>query len=209
MAHDISVIIHIGVIWAIVVTIPGPNFIAVTHHAISDSRKAGVLTAAGVSAGAAVWATVSLLGLTVLFGYAPWLYAGIRLVGGAYLIVLGLRSIFHALDRNRSGLSRTTVKVSNGSAFKKGILTSFSNPKTAAFFGSLFAATFPPQTPVWMNAIAVLTIFSTSLFWYGFMACCFSLSRVQTVYGGSKKIVDILSGSLLSILGVRIIFSRS
>ena len=41
-------------IWAVVVMTPGPNFLAVTHHALAHSRKSGVICALGVAAGTSV-----------------------------------------------------------------------------------------------------------------------------------------------------------
>ena len=57
-------------IWFLVVTIPEPNFVVVTRHAVTDSRKPAFFIALGVSLGAGIWATASLVGLRVLFDNA-------------------------------------------------------------------------------------------------------------------------------------------
>ena len=58
-------------IWFLVVTIPGPNFVAVTQYSISESRIDGFFIALGVSIGAGIWATGSLLGLGVCRHHCP------------------------------------------------------------------------------------------------------------------------------------------
>jgi len=80
MTLFISMITLAG-IWFLVVTIPGPNFLVVTRFSMSDSRKSGLVIALGVSTGAGVWATASLIGLSVLFNRATWLYDTIRFIG--------------------------------------------------------------------------------------------------------------------------------
>ena len=194
-------------IWFLVVTIPGPNFIVVTQHSMSDSRKSGLLIALGCSTGAGVWATSSLLGLIVLFNHATWLYETIRFIGGIYLVAVGLKTVWSAFSSSSPSFDVAFPLKSNFSAFQRGVFASFSNPKTAAFFGSLFLATFPPQAPNWIYFATVGMVFTISFTWYGLVACFFSLPRVQALYRRSKAVLDVMTGSLLSLLGVRLALS--
>jgi threonine/homoserine/homoserine lactone efflux protein len=196
-------------IWFLVVTIPGPNFVAVTHHSMSESRKSGLLIALGVSAGAATWATASLVGLSVVFEHATWLYDTIRFIGGLYLIFVGAKTILTSFYS--PPLSCNAHRFPGGifSTFRLGLFTSFSNPKTAAFFGSLFIATFPPQAPLWFYFVTVSVIFSISITWYSLVAYFFSISQVQSTYYILRKVVDKITGSVLLFLGARLAFSKS
>ena len=196
-------------IWFLVVTIPGPNFVAVTQYSISESRMEGFFIALGVSTGAGIWATGSLLGLGVVFVHLPWLYDTIRLVGGLYLIFIGLKIIREAFNFSFSSLPEKQLSESKYAAFRRGLLTSFSNPKTAAFFGSLFVATIPPQAPVWVYVITIILIVSISIIWYGLVSFFFSIEKVQSVYYRSKKVLDCFTGSMLLFLGARLAFSKS
>lgn len=63
----------VALIWFLVVTIPGPNFIVVTQGSMAQSRPVGSFIALGVSIGAGTWASASLLGLSALFKYAGWM----------------------------------------------------------------------------------------------------------------------------------------
>jgi threonine efflux protein len=196
-------------IWFLVVTIPGPNFLAVTHFSVSESRKSGLLITLGVSTGAAVWATASLVGLSVVFNHATWLYDTIRFIGGLYLIFMGLKTIWSVFSSSSTLLEVQQLSQTTFSALRRGLFTSFSNPKTAAFFGSLFLATFPPQAPTWIYFITVGMIMCISLLWYGSVACFFSSARVQNMYHRSKPILDFFTGSLLFFFGARLALSKS
>jgi threonine efflux protein len=207
MNLSISMITLAG-IWFLVVTIPGPNFLVVTRFSMSDSRKSGLVIALGVSTGAGVWATASLIGLSVVFNRAAWLYATIRFLGGLYLLWIGLKTIWSALSSSSTSFGMGHLSQSTFSAFRRGLLTSFSNPKTAAFFGSLFVATLPPRAPTWAYFTTVGMIMCISLLWYGSVACFFSFPQVQYVYRRLKPTLDLITGSLLSFLGLRLVLSK-
>ena len=196
-------------IWFLVVTIPGPNFVTVTHHSMSESRKSGLLIALGVSAGAAIWAAARLVGLSVVFEHSTWLYDTIRFIGGLYLIFIGVKTILTSFYL--SSVSCNAHRFTGGifSTFGRGLFTSFSNPKTAAFFGSLFIATFPPQAPLWFYFLTVSVVFSISITWYSLVAHFFSISQVQSTYYRLRKIVDKITGSVLLFLGARLAFSKT
>ncbi len=200
---------HMALIWFLVVTLPGPNFVVVTHVTIARSRKLGHCIALGVSLGAGIWATASLLGLSILFQYATWLYTALKIVGGIYLIYMGLTNIWNALQPPDAVRENDHLTASGQSAFRKGLLTSLSNPKTAAFFTSLFLSAFPPQAPIWYQVTAVLVIVLVSLFWYWLVACVFSFDPVRRIFQRIRRALDMATGCLLTFLGLRLIVAKN
>ena len=209
MEH-LSSIGSIALIWFLVVTIPGPNFVVVTQVSMAKSRNLGFFIALGVSIGAGIWASASLLGLSVLFKYANWLYDAIKVIGGCYLIYMGLKTIWYAIRKQvLSADIEKSMNNNNVATFQKGLFTSFSNPKTAAFFGSLFISTFPAQAPFWLNAVTVLIVIAISILWYCFIAYFFSLNKIQIIYKSAKRILDVVAGSLLFYLGGKLILGKT
>ena len=81
----------IAVVLLFVAMSPGPAFIVVAQQAVARSRAAGLVTALGVSVGSILWVGLVLLGISVVLQQAAWLYVGLRLAGGAYLVYLGIR----------------------------------------------------------------------------------------------------------------------
>ena len=67
---------------------PGPAFVMVSQQALSHSRKAGLFAAAGLTVGSLVWVAMVLFGIAVIMREAAWLYTGLRIAGGLYLIYL-------------------------------------------------------------------------------------------------------------------------
>ncbi len=205
----LSILAGLAGIWFLAVTIPGPNFIIISRSSMAQSGKAGFFVTLGVAAGACIWATASIVGLKALFEYAGWLYDSIRILGGIYLVWMGVKAI-----RNTFQLTEENGKGNNNSfspfkSFRTGILTSFSNPKTAVFFGSIFLTIFPPEAPLWAFGMAICIIFSISVGWYGSVAFIFSLPRIQARYLKFQRRLDKITGSLLILLGIKLAFSRS
>jgi threonine/homoserine/homoserine lactone efflux protein len=196
-------------IWFLVVTVPGPNFVVVTQSSVSDSRRTGLMVALGVSAGASTWATAGLVGISALYEHAAWLYDTIRILGGLYIVYMGLRIILSNPHTAASDPGANRMPGNFFSHFQRGLFSSFSNPKTAAFFSSLFVIYFPPLAPAWFFLLTISMVFCVSIAWYSLVAYFFSTSKVQDAYNHSRKLFDKLTGSALVFLGARLLFSRS
>ena len=197
-------------VWLITVVSPGPNFFATAHTAVAVSRRDGLLVAAGVALGTLLWATVSLLGLGVLFQTAGWLYQGVKLVGAAYLLFVGLRMILGAWRNTASGPGPAAARRSacGGRAFRFGLLTDLSNPKAAAFFTSLFAVAVPPTAPLWFDVLIVATVVVIAGGWYALAACLVSLEQVARVYRRSQRAITAVTGAVFVALGARLALSE-
>ena len=198
----------IAVVWFVIVTIPGPNFLVVTQFAMARSKRQGLLGAFGGSTGDAVWASASLLGLNAVFEHANWLYEGIRIVGGCYLVFMGIRIVWKAIRLPNKAVSGPAGSVGGVRAYRRGMMTSLSNPKTAAFFSSLFLSAFPIEAPPWVYAVTITMVFSVSIVWYGLMACFFSYSKIRTLYERAKTALDVAAVSIFTLLGFRLVFGE-
>lgn len=87
----------------------------------------------GVCSGAMVHVVAAALGLALLLSAAPWLFTGLKYVGGAYLVYLGLgmwRSAGASLLPRPDEARRTTVM----QTFWQGVLVDVLNPKVILFF---------------------------------------------------------------------------
>lgn len=194
-------------VWALVVISPGPNFLATVHHATSRSRRDGVFVALGIAAGTTLWVTFSVIGLGVLFARFSWLIEIIRTAGAIYLTYLGLKMIWNA--RRQIELSSDEANSSrHRSAWRAGFLTDISNPKAAAFFGSLFALLLPAHPPLWLQIASIVIVVLIAISWYSTVACLFSLGPVERSYRRAKKWIDRLTGGIFVLLGVRLATSK-
>jgi RhtB (resistance to homoserine/threonine) family protein len=183
--------------------IPGPTNLVVISAAISRNRRAGLATTVGVASGDVVWATAAMAGLSVVLATLTWLATGLRIAGGAYLIYLGVRAWLAA--RQPLTEQRATAPADIRRAYRRGLMTNLTNPKSVVFFGSVFAATLPPGTPAWVRAAAVTVVAANALWWHASLTAVFSLGRTHRAYRRARSWIDRITGGILAAFGIGLI----
>ena len=93
-------------------------------------------------------------------------------------------------------------------ALRRGYLVSITNPKAAAFFGSIFVITLPAHVPGWVYVAAVVLLAVLSAGWHCGLAVVFSVASVQAGYRRAKAKIDAAIGVVLIALGFRLAVSR-
>ncbi|MEU0797505.1 LysE family transporter [Amycolatopsis sp. NPDC005961] len=189
---------------------PGPNFVLIAHTAAAGTRRAAVAVALGVVAAGGVLAAVAVFGLGGVLARAPWLAAALRVVCGGYLAWLGVRLWWQARrsktpDRGEESPSTRAAALDGDAApghFRRGVLSNLTNPKAAAFFGSVLTATLPPTEPTAVKAAAVALILVVSTAWHLSVALLFSAPATQRWYAHAKPTLNRVVGSILVVLGV-------
>lgn len=193
---------------------PGPDMLAVTSHAFAR-RRAGVCAAAGIATAHALWATLAVFGLGLILARLAWLYEGIRIAGGIYLLYLGAKTLMGLRQPAGAAVACApsaapgAAKSSGGAhAYRRGLLVGLTNPKAAAFFGSLFVTLLPAHASLWVHGATVLTVAAVSIGWFTSIALLFSTGSVQRGYAKLRRPVDALMGTVLVALGARLALDR-
>ncbi len=186
---------------------PGPDFIATVHTAASGSKRAAFFVVAGISVGSMIWAILSLVGLGVLFATFAWAYLIVKFAGAAYLLYLGFLMMRSAY-RGPVDISGKLNSVSGWSAFRLGLLTDLSNPKTAVFFSSLFVVIVPPAAPLWEQFLMVLSVGGVVMGWYSIVVVIIGMDRVSALYKKAERLITGMTGGLLTLLGLKLAADR-
>ena len=187
---------------------PGPSFVVVTQTAVATSRSNGVAAAIGMGVGGAAFAAAALMGLHVLLSNVPWLYIGLKIAGGCYLLYLAARLWRGAGDAVAMDAPGLTGSRGLAGSFVLGLTTQLSNPKTAVVYASVFAALLPQTAPMWFAVILVPLVFVIEAGWYALVAILFSLDRARRSYMSSKLWVDRFASGVMGLLGAKIIAGR-
>ncbi len=114
----------------VIILAPGPDTLNVLARSIGQGRTAGLFTTLGTCSGLLVHTTAAALGLAALFQASAVAYYVVKIVGAAYLIYLGVRTI---LSKHAIGVS-AKPPVSRRRLYIQGILTNVLNPKLPPFF---------------------------------------------------------------------------
>ena len=182
--------------------LPGPDFIAVVRSSMTRGPASGLMTTLGVSIGLALYATLSLVGLSAILVRFEWLAWTVRILGGCYLVWLGIRLVLSRPSR---------IEVSgegSGSLMKSlvfGFLVTMTNPKAIVLFASVFATAVSASTPLWLMGMMVSLVFASSLAWYAIVSLFMSSRPVIRRLGAARMWIERLAGVCFIGIGGRIL----
>jgi len=181
---------------ALVIVTPGQDTALTIRNTLLEGRRSGILTAAGVSTGQAVWALATSVGLAAVLQASEPAFVAVKVAGAAYLVYLGLQTLVPALRR---GASKPTAR--RGSSLRQGIVSNLGNPKMAVFFPSLL-----PQFAVKPSFGALLALglvfCSMTLVWL--TAYAFAVAKAGDFLRRSRvrRALDAMTGAVLVGLGL-------
>ncbi|MBC2771811.1 LysE family translocator [Rhizobium sp. AQ_MP] len=200
-----SILLGIAAAIAIGAMSPGPSFVLVSRISIANTRLHGLAAAVGMGLGGALFALLALAGLIALLERVEWLYLVLKVVGGIYLVYLGVIIWRGAREPISVGSPDGRGMLSTSHALVLGLATQVSNPKTAVVYASIFAALMPQNPPLTLVVALPPVIFIIEAGWYAVVAIAFSASRSQRACLGAKIWIDRLAGAVIGLLGARLI----
>lgn len=118
----------------VLILVPGPSVIFTVSRGVALGRRAALATVVGNTAGLCCQLVLVVIGLGSVLASSDTLFTVLKLVGAAYLILLGLRSI-----RDRRGLAQALaprgIRPRHGRAIiREGFLVGLTNPKGLLIF---------------------------------------------------------------------------
>ncbi len=185
---------------------PGPAFVATVQLSVQHSRRVGLLHALGLGVAATIWAIAALVGLQALMDRIVWLYRSLQVVGGLYLLYIGVQSCRHAKDPAPE-TGGSTKALTNAQAFLRGLTLNISNPKVMVFFASIFAAVLDPAWPAWVRLAVPAVILVDETLWYAMLTLLLSTPRSQSTYRRAKRWIDRFAGCFLLLFGEKLVWS--
>lgn len=191
---------------------PGPDNLMVLGFGISRGRAKGIAFGLGCGLGCLSHTVLAVLGVSALIAASPVAFTALKIVGGLYLIWLGvqaLRSSGKAMPiaaQREQGREETLSRL-----FAKGLLANSINPKVILFFLS-----FLPQFVVadrgyigWQTAQLGIVFTVQAALLFGLLGY-FSGRVGQWLqrHGRAGLWLDRLAGTVFVALGLRLIVSR-
>lgn len=137
-----NAVLGVAVVSLGMVLTPGPNMMYLVSRSITQGRRAGAISLAGVAVGFLVYLTAANLGLSLVFLAVPQLYVAVKLAGAAYLAWLAWKAL------KPGGVSvfaqQELTPDSPRRLFSMGVLTNLLNPKVAIMYVSLIPQFIDP-----------------------------------------------------------------
>jgi threonine/homoserine/homoserine lactone efflux protein len=206
---DWAVLAAFTLLWLAIVPTPGPNTLLIVHLAVTASWRDVAAALAGNLMAIAFYALATLAGLAVLLAAAPSVRLLVYVLGGAYLVWVGIRLV-------RAGLARRSAAQGNASAeatadapaqrpFLQGVLTALSNVQALFFLASIFAGvgvlTASPATRI--AAVGVIVAGNGS--YLAVLAWLMQRQRVRTLYARYRPAMEIAFGLVFLAFGARLV----
>ncbi|MDD3267053.1 MAG: LysE family translocator [Burkholderiales bacterium] len=178
---------------------PGTDVLFVFTNYCNYGKSAAIKCSVGLILGYLVYVILTFIGLTVLLTQYPTLTNVIKIVGGIYLIYLGISTLLNKNNKLETNID--VNKSTKGNMIIKGFLVSALNPKVGLFFLS-----FLPQFISGNNGLGILVlgiIFCIGATFFNLLYC---LTFSQIAKGNRYKLIMTISSIILIILGIIVIF---
>jgi len=208
-AQSLSFAAPLALLWFGQVATPGPNFVRISHAALTMSRSAALATATGTAIGNALWCTVAAAGAASILKEGG-VGLAIRLFGIGYFLWLGIALLARALKSETLSPEFLARDLSNSSklmAVRAGLATALSNPQAALFFTTYFVSTMPVDATPAAFAAAIILVATVTLGWYLFVVSVLVQPKARDLYLRVRPVIDASFGVLVLITAYRLAVS--
>jgi threonine/homoserine/homoserine lactone efflux protein len=182
---------------------PGPGVFASMAKAIAEGFKTSLFFIGGLAVGDIIFMLLALCGLSAIAKVSGELFLGIRIVGGLYLIYLGIKIFGSAKDHL---MTESKHDDNRFQTFFGGLLVTTGNPKPILFYASIL------PTIININEVKVLDILFMVILLllvtfsvvgtYSYIA---SLSNKIFLKKGWQKKINQAAGLVMIIVGVTVL----
>ena len=191
----------------ILLIIPGPTILSVISYSLSHGRRANVALVAAVALGDSTALMLSLLGLGALLAASALWFTVIKLIGGVYLLYLGIRML-------RAGVSAAApiAPAAPGSRLKlfaNTYIVTALNPKGIVFFVAFLPQFIDVQAPaapqLWILAVTFVVMAAINASLYAAFA---GSARRLLASPRAQRRFNFSGGALLSAAGIWALLAR-
>ena len=182
---------------------PGPNFLAVTDVALSQSRKAALCVAAGIASGVLIWVSAFALGISALFQAHPLAGVCLQFIGGFYFLHVAFRAIRASRQKSGDSGELSSLQLSLPAAWRRGLLVVLTNPKAALMWAAVTAfLSGSGLPPIAVVAFAPVGATSALLVYSGY-GVLFSTPMAIRGYNRWSRTIERVFGGLFGLLGIK------
>ena len=204
--QDLWIFIGAGMALKIV---PGQDFVFIANRSSNFGFQGGILVALGATSGTLVHILVATFGLSALIMASPNTFILVKVIGGLYLVYMGLCMLLKSPVKAHNTLSSVRY-FSHSTIFYQGFLTNALNPKVTLFFIAFVPQFIVPDTP----NVSLSFLFLDFIFSFNGLVWCLVVAWISTHISTKFKHALILTrrnnkaaGGLFTYFGVNLLMS--
>jgi threonine/homoserine/homoserine lactone efflux protein len=194
---------------ALLVLTPGPTMLMSMTNAIAHGAPEAMASASGSITAALGMILLSSLGLGAVLAASDTAFWILKLVGGAYLIYLGIKTFRSPVSSFDLPTATTSAGTSMRKLYLQGMLVGGSNPKALLFFAAFFPQ-FVDSTQPWAPQFAILALTFVAFEFTTLSVCTLFAARIAPWLrqAGRARIFNRVSGSLFAGMGGLLLAAR-
>ncbi len=185
---------------------PGNDTIFILVKSIGQGKKAGIVSALGITTGGFGHTMLAAFGLSVIIAKSILLFNIIKYLGAAYLLYLGYQMLTNKTPLNVDG-NIETRSADYLKIYRDGFLTNILNPKVALFF-----IAFLPQfiDPTYRHTVVPFLLLGATFITTGTIWCMILALFASGIFAKLKSnrkvssFINKLCGITLVALGIKI-----
>ena len=182
----------------------GPDVAIVTRVVLAHGKTAAFRTALGIAIGLLFWGLLTVIGLSALLAASAEAYMVVKFAGAAYLIWLGIKTIWHS-RQHTSNESAATKRQRANRPWLTGFINNLLNPKIAVFYTSLLPQLVPSGAPHALTLFALVIVHAVlTLSWLTTYSYAIDRSARFLRRRRVRKTLDRLTGVVLIAFGIRV-----
>lgn len=192
---------------------PGPGIFYVAARSLAGGRAEGVASSFGTGPGGMVHVVAGSLGVSTLVLASAELFTALKLVGAAYLVWIGFRTVQSARRDALNAFSAGPAVPPLGPrrAFREGVIVEALNPKTAVFFLAFVPQFVDPSSGSVALQFIVLGFVSVVLNTLADVVVAYAASGIREGAASRPRLVRRLrevSGAAMIALGLGLAFAK-
>ena len=188
---------------------PGPSAAVIIDVSIRQGRQHGLAAAIAHGLGVGCYALMASLGLGLIITNDPLVFNGLKWLGAAFLLYLGLRALGFKLTRSANNhpesepqleSRRSSLLVSARTGFFVAIL----NPKVALFFLALFSQFVDTGAGTGERLLMAATATGVDILWYILVASAVTTASVDDRFSAYGPMLEKLFGVLIIAVAIKV-----
>lgn len=200
-----SALLAFSLVAGLLTITPGLDTALVLRAALSQGRGHAYATAAGICGGLLVWGVAAAIGVSTLLTASRSAYDGVRVVGAAYMVWLGIGMVRSARRTGGHNADVPAPTLMRWQGFRRGLLTNTLNPKIGAFYVAVLPQFLPGDvSAVAMGALLAAVHVLLSSAWFTVLVLAADKVRRFLTRPRAQRALDRGTGIVLIGFGMRL-----
>jgi threonine/homoserine/homoserine lactone efflux protein len=179
----------------------GPMSVLCIQRTLNKGQLYGLVSGLGIATADGVYGSIAAFGLTLITNFLIHEQLWIRLIGGLFLMYMGVKTILSRPPERAAALNMKTNSYLG--AYTSTFLLTLTNPLTILSFAAIFAGIgVGSASKSFFSATAVvLGVFSGSTLWWIILTSAISLLR-KKINSQLLLWINRISGAIITLFGI-------